>query len=233
MESEILIVDEVLAVGDAEFQKKCLGKMEDVNKGEGRTILFVSHNMAAIQNLCNNIVLMNNGMLQYMGSTESAISLYNQQSVQFKIDIHDKKDLYIKNFSITSVFSDYSIVDSAVSNEKVLINMEIFSKYNQENVNVGYGINDSMGVRLITPFSKHLEKKYKILSGINKIVCEIPAFPLKPGIYGIEIFIGNDLTIFEYYNSGLSFEVIPSPKLNLFAIPDSSQGNFIINQIWK
>jgi lipopolysaccharide transport system ATP-binding protein len=53
LEPEILLVDEVLAVGDAEFQKKCLGKMEDVSKGEGRTILFVSHNMSAIQKLCN------------------------------------------------------------------------------------------------------------------------------------------------------------------------------------
>jgi lipopolysaccharide transport system ATP-binding protein len=65
LESEILIVDEVLAVGDAEFQKKCLGKMGDVSKGEGRTVLFVSHNMSAIQNLCDTGIVLTNGTTSY------------------------------------------------------------------------------------------------------------------------------------------------------------------------
>ena len=65
LESEILIVDEVLAVGDAEFQKKCLGKMGDVSKGEGRTVLFVSHNMAAVKELCNQGILLNQGRIEY------------------------------------------------------------------------------------------------------------------------------------------------------------------------
>src|SRR5438552_870526 len=67
LESEILIVDEVLAVGDAEFQKKCLGKMNEVSKGEGRTVLFVSHNMAAIKTLCNRAIVLENGNLSFMG----------------------------------------------------------------------------------------------------------------------------------------------------------------------
>ena len=71
LESEILIVDEVLAVGDAEFQKKCLGKMGDVSKGEGRTVLFVSHNMGAIQNLCNKGIVMNSGRIVYKGNVEN------------------------------------------------------------------------------------------------------------------------------------------------------------------
>src|ERR1700761_4616332 len=67
LESEILIVDEVLAVGDAEFQKKCLGKMGDVSKGQGRTVIFVSHNMAAINQLCNRGILLKNGLLTMSG----------------------------------------------------------------------------------------------------------------------------------------------------------------------
>ena len=74
LESEILIVDEVLAVGDAEFQKKCLGKMGNVSKGEGRTVLFVSHNMAAVKELCNQGILLNQGKIEYIGTaTESVI----------------------------------------------------------------------------------------------------------------------------------------------------------------
>lgn len=76
LESEILIVDEVLAVGDAEFQKKCLGKMGDVSKEEGRTILFVSHNIAAIQILCNSSVVLRNGMIDFMGTASQGIDYY-------------------------------------------------------------------------------------------------------------------------------------------------------------
>lgn len=76
LEPEILIVDEVLAVGDAEFQKKAIGKMEDVSKGEGRTILFVSHNMGAINRLCNNGIVLNNGELVFKGNVREAIQYY-------------------------------------------------------------------------------------------------------------------------------------------------------------
>src|SRR5690606_21824304 len=76
LESEILIVDEVLAVGDAEFQRKCLGKMGDVSKGEGRTVLFVSHNMSAVSTLCNTGVYLKNGNLKTSGTINSVISAY-------------------------------------------------------------------------------------------------------------------------------------------------------------
>ncbi|MFV0196557.1 polysaccharide ABC transporter ATP-binding protein [Empedobacter falsenii] len=76
LESEILIVDEVLAVGDAEFQKKCLGKMGDVSKGEGRTVLFVSHNIGAVKTLCDSGVYMKNGTLEHVGEIENTISKY-------------------------------------------------------------------------------------------------------------------------------------------------------------
>ena len=76
LEPEILVVDEVLAVGDAEFQKKAIGKMKDVSQGQGRTVLFVSHNMASVKNLCTRGVLLENGMVKYMGGIEDTIGVY-------------------------------------------------------------------------------------------------------------------------------------------------------------
>src|ERR1700744_6531279 len=76
LESEILIVDEVLAVGDAEFQKKCLGKMGEVSKGEGRTVLFVSHNMGSVMDLCNKGLIIDNGTIAGMGDIQSAVNTY-------------------------------------------------------------------------------------------------------------------------------------------------------------
>ena len=81
LESEILIVDEVLAVGDAEFQKKCLGKMGEVSKGEGRTVLFVSHNMGSIRELCNKAILLKHGMIEKTGSTDEILRHYLRAQV--------------------------------------------------------------------------------------------------------------------------------------------------------
>lgn len=80
LDPEILVVDEVLAVGDAEFQKKAIGKMKDVSQGEGRTVLFVSHNMAAVRNLCKSGVVLKNGMIDYIGKTTNAIDYYISHS---------------------------------------------------------------------------------------------------------------------------------------------------------
>lgn len=82
LESEILIVDEVLAVGDAEFQKKCLGKMGEVSKGEGRTVLFVSHNMGSIAQLCNKSILLKNGQLECSGTPNDVINYYLDSKVK-------------------------------------------------------------------------------------------------------------------------------------------------------
>lgn len=81
LEPEILVVDEVLAVGDAEFQKKAIGKMQDVSRGEGRTVLFVSHNMGAVESFCTKGVILKNGQLYYSGSVSDSINLYIKQNL--------------------------------------------------------------------------------------------------------------------------------------------------------
>jgi lipopolysaccharide transport system ATP-binding protein len=97
LESEILIVDEVLAVGDAEFQKKCLGKMGEVSKGEGKTVLFVSHNMGSILQLCNNCLLLNHGKVKSIGSPGSIIQqYYNQNENNLKFTGNKDSDIYLK-----------------------------------------------------------------------------------------------------------------------------------------
>lgn len=97
LEPEILVVDEVLAVGDAEFQKKAIGKMQDVSKGEGRTVLFVSHNMAAVKSLCTRGIVLKNGLIDYIGNSEEAIKYYlKEDSLINKGEIKDSIT-WIKN----------------------------------------------------------------------------------------------------------------------------------------
>ncbi|MDA8910768.1 ABC transporter ATP-binding protein, partial [Crocinitomicaceae bacterium] len=108
LEPEILIVDEVLAVGDAEFQKKAIGKMQDVSKGEGRTVLFVSHNMSSVRNLCSSAILLENGMVSFSGSVDKTITQYltsglNKETIEIKFDkneiVSGFKKIYFSNKS--------------------------------------------------------------------------------------------------------------------------------------
>jgi lipopolysaccharide transport system ATP-binding protein len=97
LESEILIVDEVLAVGDAEFQLKCLGKMKDVSTNEGRTVLFVSHNMGTILQLCQSCVLLQNGLIESIGNPQKIVEDYysNKNSISYSNDT-SSADIYLK-----------------------------------------------------------------------------------------------------------------------------------------
>jgi lipopolysaccharide transport system ATP-binding protein len=130
LESEILIVDEVLAVGDAEFQKKCLGKMGDVSKGEGRTILFVSHNMASITKLCTKGILLQNGCIEFSGDINSTIDKYsllhndynNIKSV-FSRELNENKDLELVSCNLSNGTEEAHVFDIS---EKIFVNLEIF-----------------------------------------------------------------------------------------------------------
>lgn len=109
LDPEILIVDEVLAVGDAEFQKKAIGKMQDVSKGEGRTVLFVSHNMGAVRNLCRHSIVLSNGLMCYVGRTEDAIDYYKGSIPSFSIQnyIEITNDIRDLNRSMDVVFVSF------------------------------------------------------------------------------------------------------------------------------
>ena len=118
LEPEILVVDEVLAVGDAEFQKKAIGKMQDVSKGEGRTVLFVSHNMAAVRSLCTRGIMLKNGMVDYIGSIPDTLDHYlksddGRQEEMIIDNIKWKKDcLTINNIEINGTKESYSTIKS-------------------------------------------------------------------------------------------------------------------------
>lgn len=116
LESEILIVDEVLAVGDAEFQKKCLGKMGEVSQGEGRTVLFVSHNMASVKQLCKKGIVLDKGSIGLIGSVESAVNFYKEQGI-VKEDKKLKELIKVKHAALT--------IDHILINNKEAATIEI------------------------------------------------------------------------------------------------------------
>ncbi len=127
LEPEILVVDEVLAVGDAEFQKKAIGKMQDVSKGEGRTVLFVSHNMAAVRSLCTRGVMLKNGTIDYIGSIPDTLDHYlkDDDGKQDELIINNlqwkKYTIKIKNIEINNTPKSRSIVKNGQKSLELLI----------------------------------------------------------------------------------------------------------------
>ena len=148
LEPEILVVDEVLAVGDAEFQKKAIGKMQEVSSCGGRTVLFVSHNMAAVKSLCKHGILLENGMISYKGTAENCINryLYDESFDEFSFDIHKNIEVKSKLFHIETVkLNDANprniILDEVDSKIKIMLSGHVDIPMNVEFIAQIYDIN--------------------------------------------------------------------------------------------
>jgi lipopolysaccharide transport system ATP-binding protein len=218
LESEILIVDEVLAVGDAEFQKKCLGKMGDVTAKEGRTVLFVSHNMAAVKNLCTKGIVLKNGQKIFDGNSSAAIDFYLGSNNYSDLTLSERTDRkgaqQIKFTSVSLVNSKGKTVNEIFVNEaisivlqyqvnepidfsKLIISLIFFDVF--ENVVCAFP-SDEMGI----VFNK---------SANNQIELIIPNFSIRPGNYTVSIisFLGStrEENYVDTISNAMSMEVMP------------------------
>ena len=217
LESEILIVDEVLAVGDAEFQKKCLGKMGEVSKGEGRTVLFVSHNMAAVQSLCGKGILMNNGLIESSGLVDTVLGDYYQSSQKiiskgatFSNVMNENNSFMLLSAKLTNEKNE--IANSFEINESIIIQLEIQCNENIPGIYGYVNINDSQENLLIECDTKELlENVFDGLElGLNKFRIVIPANILPHGKKHMYLsFAGNHVDMFTIESPGniLSFEI--------------------------
>ena len=207
LESEILIVDEVLAVGDAEFQKKCLGKMNDVSKGEGRTVLFVSHNMAAVRSLCEKGIVLENGLIKYNGNTELALDFYNSQSdsaaseVNFaRNEARGNENAIIKSVKVYSE-SGSNFIEEDVFVEVIYENLLI-----TQTLNVSLSIFDNKDNYLVA--SPNLDRK-ELKKGVYKSVCKIDKNTFNNGKHFFTVLlIGNNFELIAELDKVVSLELI-------------------------
>ena len=153
LESDILIVDEVLAVGDAGFQKKCLGKMNDVSKSDGRTILFVSHNMGQVASLCNKGILLNKGCVEDKGEINNIISRYfndnnKENDSSFEFQESSSKEFFVKKISICNQQGQSTL--NFAHDESIVINIEVKANSILNDVILGVIVYDSSDKRIFT-----------------------------------------------------------------------------------
>jgi lipopolysaccharide transport system ATP-binding protein len=187
LESEILIVDEVLAVGDAEFQKKCLGKMGEVSKGEGRTVLFVSHDLRAVSGLCNFGLFLHDGKLSFSGNIHETISKYylSRQYFSFGITQVDKKVI-----SAINIINKDQLNNLNIDND---IKIELLFSSQEQDLSCVFfdvGIYNERGDMVIHSRSKHLNPGYTIKS-FQKFIFSITYLKpqLSPGNYNMTIYV--------------------------------------------
>jgi lipopolysaccharide transport system ATP-binding protein len=218
LEPEILIVDEVLAVGDAEFQKKCLGKMHDVATG-GRTILFVSHNMQAVSVLCNRGMFLRAGSLEHTGSTKEVIDMYVSSFSDANDQDHNPDRRYgTGEYRFSSASPDRPIFGGA--NEKI-INFEIERRGKLAGrMWICAMIVDSSGVTIAQCDSRligfWLEDCPRIAGRVR-----FTTPWLKPGSYRIDLAIGARWTI-DYWEGACSLMVSPLLPYSTSSVPDAS-----------
>ena len=192
LESEILIVDEVLAVGDAEFQKKCLGKMNEVSKGEGRTVLFVSHNMAAVRSLCNRGVLLRNGSVFSEGNIEKVITDYVSLEAQYQTFISDFSDYKLdynyfepKEFSLITESNEK--LNTYVKNDSSIFVKFCFSLTELiPNFNFGIAVYDINENLLFLSLNTDIKEHDKTQLGMNTFTVQIPSKTFNEGDYYVQ-----------------------------------------------
>ncbi|RDV14876.1 ABC transporter ATP-binding protein [Pontibacter diazotrophicus] len=191
LEPDILIVDEVLAVGDAEFQKKAIGKMQDVAQGGGRTVLFVSHNMAAVQSLCNKGLLLSNGQVSYKGSISNVIESYllnntlvADTKVEFSLNRTGNGKVAFADFYMEDINGQR--VETILSGSSVTLNFVLRVVESSEKVDVGFSINSKFGDNLSVLYSSYQNVSYSLTDQEYKIIkCKIDALPFAPGAYDV------------------------------------------------
>lgn len=233
LEPDILLIDEVLAVGDAAFQKKCLGKMDEITTAHGRTVFFVSHNMSAIQNLCSRCVLLEQGKVKTIGKTKEVVGIYlkNLEKGLALSDRHDRKST--GNIRLTSFYveengkkvgsletgKDYSLCFSYRSTDNKTL----------KNVSFWAAIIHESGLPLFQIDTNYTSQNFEKLPPRGTVKCVIKKMPLISGIYQISAVIKTDTAIDIIKNLG-AIEVTQGNFFGHGAIEE--HGQILIEHAW-
>ncbi|MFT2007756.1 ABC transporter ATP-binding protein [Pontibacter sp. 13R65] len=236
LEPEILIVDEVLAVGDAEFQSKAIGKMQDVAQGEGRTVLFVSHNMASIQTLCTRGILMSNGQVHTDHTVAEAISQYLSLNT---------KDTSTSYKASPDAINDYVWIESAFIESNDSINNQVMTgqditiivKYRAKEL----GLKCSLHVGVYNHFGDKILHLGSIYGGFDTfltekfgtIQCKIPRLPLVEGKYTVNFSLHVDGRPFHRIEDAVALFVENGDYFGNGKLPNPRESKVLVDQSWS
>ncbi|MDP2175478.1 MAG: ABC transporter ATP-binding protein [Bacteroidota bacterium] len=219
LEPEILVIDEVLAVGDAEFQKKCLGKMKAVS-GEGRTVLFVSHNMGAIKALCDRGLLLENGTLTFDGNIDECVNRY--LSINQSGENTGRVELPKKGFGsgeariniVEMIDYEGQVSETVLYKEPIKVRIHIDSEISVPTASIDIKISDNNGTLLFHALNQYQNIPFSLNNGKNVVEIEIEnnllpgRFMITPGIHNASTSLTLDM-----HENAIAFEVIKAAKI--------------------
>jgi lipopolysaccharide transport system ATP-binding protein len=237
LEPEILIIDEVLAVGDAEFQKKCLGKMESVSKS-GRTILFVSHNMAAVENLCSKSIFLKGGQVKTVGPSQEVIqqylSLAEGQLIGHTGELILNSDESEKPLRKVEILCDGRNSSTIYMGCRLEIRVHFKGVAPFESPLLGLVIRDSQNIPMLGINNKHYGATSTHPVSEGYISMTIPYLPLFEGIYQVDVHFGNAFRDIEILRDCFQITVEPLNFNEQGEFPDKRYNKFFIKDVvWR
>jgi lipopolysaccharide transport system ATP-binding protein len=240
LEPEILVVDEVLAVGDAEFQKKAIGKMQDVATG-GRTVLFVSHNMASIRALCKHGVLLEQGMVKYMGDIDKTVDTYLSYGNGCIKNIPIAEIVEERNYSGVAKFTELQMIVNEKATEKVPTNapvsirFRITSTQNINGVEIRYGIVNHLGIQVVSSNTRFsVGKQINLHKGDNDFEVSYSNLPLNVGTYRMYLGVHDENEkALDGVSNALYFEVVEDDLYGTGKFCVSSRDPIVLKETWK
>jgi lipopolysaccharide transport system ATP-binding protein len=237
LEPEILLVDEVLAVGDAAFQNKCLGKMGDVAK-EGRTVLFVSHNMGAIVQLCPKSVLLSSGQVESIDRSDRIVARYLSENASAPADVHLDAHANLHSPAVITRFwiagSDSSPMSVAEVTKPFSIGLRMLVRENITNVDISIRFRNVLGQALFTTnLSDASSGLRNFTPGEHAFLVHIPSHFLAPDTYSLIVAIHRpDNELFDLHDSGLNFQVVESGS-SMWRYHGQAYGNILVELPWE
>ena len=238
LEPEVLIIDEVLAVGDTEFQKKCLGKMHDFTE-EGRTIIFVSHNMGAIIELCPRVIILQNGMKTDEGASKPVVEKYLSSLFQQTKDTdkenanHQSGDGRLQLGSVYLQDAECRKTTMPIAGTPMDIVIEFSSKEELYNVEFVLTIFNSFGVAVTHCSVRVNGKCFDIPKGDGRIVCSIRKLPLPIGKYKISVAAHDSISKLDANRTACVFDVEASNFFDTQFMPPMKYSTVLVEHSWK
>lgn len=212
LEPEILVVDEVLAVGDAEFQKRAIGKMQDVSTSEGRTVLFVSHNMGAVKNLCNNGISLKNGMIDFAGNITDTINHYISLQEKIRSAIFNPDASLKDKFLYFKIYNNQGLETTEImTGDSISIEIGIQNSTFDNTIGIGIYFYGRYGEKIAGITSFFGEVNYGNSSFMKKRIVRlnIPEIQLTAGLYSIELaMVRKGIGRLDYKEKATSISII-------------------------
>lgn len=212
IEPEILVIDEVLAVGDAEFQRRCLGKMDEIARG-GRTVLFVSHNMAAIEQLCSRALLIADGRVKQDGSVAAALAEYARSLAgppgRSLSEAPREGAGTVRFVEFWLEDQELGVVEQVRSGRDIRMHLRLVADEGKatRNMRISIGVHDSLGATLMLLSTELVEQTPLQLESQATVVCKIPRFPLSEGLYRLTLYLETNSIIQDWLQQAVELRV--------------------------